>query len=73
VVTHGRSTIALSDIELEILLDALWMAQTHEARMRPRRAKAYDELRKRLLKLDLVAKGWGPAQEALADLLPEST
>jgi len=73
VVTMPKLVLEFTAVEIEILLDALWMAQTHESRMRPRRAKTYDELRKRLIRLDLVAKGWGPADESLAGLLPEST
>jgi hypothetical protein len=69
----GRIEVLLSEGELQMLQDALWAWCASPAGPRHQAGAAADDLRRRLLRLDLVAKGWGPAEDALADLLPEST
>jgi hypothetical protein len=73
VVTPGRSTIALSIPEIEMIIDALWYWTASPGGVQNQKAVEANELRRKLLKLDLINKGWGPAENALADLLPEST
>jgi hypothetical protein len=73
VVVPRYITVELTDREIEMLQDALWAWTASSSGPKHHAAAAADDLRRRLLKMDLQAKGWGPAEKDLADLLPEST
>jgi hypothetical protein len=73
MVRMATCTIALTEDELDLVLDGLWELVHHRGTVLGKDTARITALRKRLVKLDLTAKGWGPAENALADLLPEST
>lgn len=73
MVSRSTCTVALTEEELDLVLDGLWELAHHRGTVLGKDTARITTLRKRLVKLDLVAKGWGPAERDLADLLPEST
>lgn len=73
MVTRSTVTIALAEDELDLVLDGLWELAHHRGTVLGKDTARITSLRKRLVKLDLTAKGWGPAENALANLPPEST
>ena len=61
MVDRNRIVVELTDKELQMLQDALWHWTASQDGPKHQAAAAADDLRRRLLRLDLVAKGWGPA------------